>query len=101
MNMARFNPVCFAFCLADGFRKRCNALKEEGNSAFKSNKREKCIQLYSRAVTLIKSSEYNMKRELSILYSNMSAACCDPVEVVRMASQSKFFDPTYYKVSSI
>ena len=88
----------------EGFKKRIEYLKKEGNQAHRAKDSKKSQWFYQRAIDIIERSPYKMPRDLAILYNNMAtvhAAISDNEAAFRLATKSVQLDPTYHKVITV
>ncbi|KAL8569952.1 hypothetical protein ACOMHN_056384 [Nucella lapillus] len=84
----------------EGFIKRIENLKQEGNQAHRAKNSARALSLYHKAATTIKNSPYKMLRDLAILYNNMAAVHSsnnDNEQACTMADMSAQIDPSYHK----
>ena len=88
----------------EGFKKRIEYLKKEGNQAHRAKDSKKSQWFYQRAINIIEQSPYTMPRDLAILYNNMAtvhAAIGDNEAAFQLATRSVQLDPTYHKVMTV
>ena len=89
---------------AEGFKKRIEYLKKEGNQAHRAKDSRRSLWLYERALAAIEKSAYAMPRDLAILHNNMAAVHVsveDYGAAIERATKSVTSDPSYHKVKAV
>ena len=88
----------------EGFKKRIEYLKKEGNQAHRAKDSNKSRWFYQRAINTIEKSPYKMPRDLAVLYNNMATvhtSINDNHTAFQLATRSVELDPTYHKVATV